>query len=87
MGSLNEDMRTTVADLARRHIDGELSWTEFFDSLPDEAEDSDDELICELIDLIQHTPAADGIFPSARRIRQAWEENLARVLKSIGQCA
>ncbi len=57
---MNEEIdiqRRRVADLARNFLAGNLSWKEFMASIPE----TDDDLIGEVVDLIEHEPKRGGL--------------------------
>jgi hypothetical protein len=55
MGQASPSVRAQVASLATDVIEGRLSFRDFVMSIPDDAK-SEDDLIEELVDLLEHEP-------------------------------
>jgi hypothetical protein len=75
--------RKLVADLARNFIAGNISWNIFMEGVPE----TDDELIGEVVDLIEHEPKRGGIFGVNEDGWQDYQAQLLRAIEALEQGA
>ncbi|MBW3624861.1 MAG: hypothetical protein KY468_15780 [Armatimonadetes bacterium] len=72
-------IRRRVAELATDLSAGKLTYEEFFDLLPEETDDTEDEEIAELLDLIEHEPQVGFLWAS----KEEHDRHMARIEELI----
>ncbi|MGH9867649.1 MAG: hypothetical protein ACREAA_05735 [Candidatus Polarisedimenticolia bacterium] len=76
------NLRTAVGTLAQEYFDGSIDFTTFLTRLPDEATDSSDPDIEELIDLVEHEPGV-GFLGLSLTEHAEYRRQMSNVIKRL----
>jgi glutamate dehydrogenase/leucine dehydrogenase len=79
----HEQLRMLLANQAEKLMKGEISFDDFQISLPCGIENSEDEDISELMDLIVHEPAAGGVFGTAKETSEKYRKKIWMLIEKL----
>jgi hypothetical protein len=74
------EARHKVATIARSYIEKKISWQQFMDSVD---ELSDDALIAELVDLIEHEPKRGGFMGVNESQWQNYQQSIQDIISQL----
>jgi MoxR-like ATPase len=87
MESHHAERRRHIANVVIDYLDGELSYETLWDRVATKDDDHEDEELSELLDLLEHEPAASGVFGVGTSAHAAYMAQLRALAERLARGA